>query len=71
MSKTVATVDISNQVWFNKHDAAEYMRRLGFRDTTPNTIMHAHRIGKLQNGEPKGKAFHWHKDSLDDYANRA
>lgn len=68
MSKSPSTIDLSQQTWFNKSDAADYMRRLGFRSYTPNTVMHAHRTGKLHAGQSKGKALHWHKDWLDEWA---
>lgn len=68
MSKVVATVDISNQEWFNKHDAAEYMRQKGFRSYTHNSVMHAHRKGKLHEGNQGGKEMLWHRDWLDAWA---
>ena len=66
MSKAAATID--EQMWFNKHEAAEYMQRLGFRDFTYNSVKTAARSGKLHTGRPEGKAYYWHKDWLDDWA---
>jgi hypothetical protein len=67
MSRAAPTVDLSQQLWFNKYDAAEYMRRLGFRDHTHYTITYAARKGYLHRGEPKGRALHWRKEWLDDW----
>jgi hypothetical protein len=70
MSKAVATIDMRQQIWFNKFEAAEYMRQLGFRSCTHNSVMHAHRTRKLHEGRQDGKAMHWHRDWLDEWASR-
>jgi hypothetical protein len=70
MSKAAPTIDLNRQVWFNKHDAAMYLRHLGFRDKTHYSVAHAARTGKLHEGEQHGKPYYWHREWLDEWAKR-
>ena len=68
MSRATPTIDLSQQVWFNKYDAAEYLRRLGFRNHTHYTITYAARKGDLHPGEQRGKPYYWHKEWLGEWS---
>lgn len=70
MSRVSSTLNASERIWFDKYQAAEYMRQQGFDDITEHSVMYAHRVLKtLHEGKSgPGKKLRWHKNWLDEWA---